>query len=312
MNTEVNIDWEKFITVDGNWVAKHLTQHQIETANKLTLRTYSIQYSGTKYETTALVEFVSNSLKKYILNEKEIKQLEERGIEPYRHALQYFGNRNPSSEGKFGELILYLLTEAILKVPLVVFKIPTNPNDQIKGGDGLFCGNYKNMPAILIGESKTWQSLNDALNDAFLSLDKLHNEYDHSALNYEYFVAKKNIRVDLSKEEIDYLYDCFTPGSEAYKKRILVHPVLIIYNDDRISTIDASDNKDGESKIKILIEEKLPEYLSKLETLCKNHKEVAEVYLDFFFMPLKSVDSFRQALYQALHGAEWRPKLKTE
>ncbi len=306
----MNIDWQKFITVDGNWVTKHLSEHQIKSANKVVLRTYSVQFSGTRYETNALVEFIISSIKKYVLSEKEIKKLEERGIEPFLHARQYFGNKNPTTDGKYGELILYLLTEAILKVPMVVFKIPTNANDQIKGADGVFCGNYNDLPAVLIGESKTWSSLSAALTDAFKSLNKLYVETDQTALNYEYFVSKKNIRADMSVEELDYLYDCFTPGTEGYKNRVKVHPVLIMYDDDKIQEINATDNKNAEEKMKALVESKLDDHVSSITSLCAKFKDVSEVYLDFFFIPLKSVDSFRHVLYTALHGVEWRPEPK--
>ncbi len=304
----MKIDWEKFITVDGGWVAEHLTEHTIIEEGKLIIRTYSIQFTGTKYDTNSFAQFIAASIQKYVLNDKEIERIKKAKLEPFIYALQYFGNKNPTYDGKYGELVLYLLTEAVLKVPMVIFKLPTNPNDQIKGGDGLFCGDYKGLPAILIGEAKTWSSFKDALKDAFVSLDKFYKEYEYSALNYELFVATKNIRIDLSKEELDYIYQCFIPSTQEHKARVKVHPVLIIYDDENIDGINALNNQDGENKIKEIINQNLNSYASNVKELCKEFREVSEVYLDFFFIPMKSVDDFKHLLYKTFHSVEWRPK----
>jgi len=304
------IDWEKFISVESSWVPRLLTEHEIRKDSKVFLRIYSLKFSGQKYETSAFANFVISSIKKYVLSADDIANLIEKGEEPFLRARDYFGDIDPAADGKYGELILYLFTEAILKVPLIAFKIPTNSNDQVKGGDGIFCGNYNDRPAIFIGESKTWQKLNDALVDAFKSIDKLYKPDNPSPAIYEYFVAKKNLRRDLSKEELDYIYNCFSPGTTEYAERNKVHPILIVYDDERIKEINAEDQSDGEIKIKKLINEKIDDYLALIKSLVKKYAEVGEVNLDFFLVPLKSVEDFKKTLYRILHGSDWRPKSK--
>lgn len=304
----LKIDWEKFISVDSSWVSKLLLEHESKEESKMLVRIYSLQFSGQKYETVAFAQFIINSIKKYVLSENEIKTLEKNGQEAFIKAREYFGDVDPTYDGKYGELILYLFTEAILKVPLIAFKIPTNPNDQIKGGDGFFCGDYKGNPAILVGEAKTWGGLNQALTDAFKSLDKLYNTTDSTPLTYEYFVAKRSIRADLSQNELDYVFNCLTPGTTEYMERNKVHPVLIVYDDEGLNEISATDKADGDDKLKKLFKSKIDEYKNSILKVRSKYKEVADVTLDFFLIPLKSVDDFKKALYKLLHGADWRPK----
>lgn len=304
------IEWDKFISVDSNWVAKLLLEHKTSEEPKLVMRIYSLQFSGQRYETTAFVHHFVNSIKKYVLSEKEIQALEKNGEEPFVKAREFFGDVDPTFDGKYGELILYLMTEAVLKVPLIAYKMPTNPNDQIKGGDGVFCGDYKGDPSILIGEAKTWGNLNSALTDAFKSLNKLYDNSDSTPTSYEYFVAKRNLRADLSKDELDYIYNCLTPGTKEYMARNKVHPVLIMYDEEGVAKINATNKEDGEAKLKKLFEEKLDQYKNSISKLCETFKEVSSVNLDFFLIPLNSVDDFKKALYKVLHGTDWKPTQK--
>ena len=299
----MNIDWQKFITVDEGWVVDFLSIHKLKNERKLILRTYSVRFKSAKYDTTELVAFVKNSIENYVYNEREKESIRRNGGDVLETAMQYFGEIDPTYDGRFGELILYLLVESVLKIPMLVFKIPLSPNDQVKGSDGIFVGNYKDQPAILIGEAKTWGDLGGALNSAFISLNRFHTE-EKKVLKDEYFVANKSLRLDqltLTREELDYIYDCFYLGSEVNKKREIVHPVLIIYDDNRIDTINKTDPNDSNAELKKLIEDRLNEQFTTLKALCNKFPNVAAVSLDFFFIPLKSVDSFRKELYTAIH-----------
>ena len=51
---------------------------------------------------------------KIIIDEKDIKELIEDGYEPSDKALSYFGDIDPLTDGRYGELILYLFTNTEL------------------------------------------------------------------------------------------------------------------------------------------------------------------------------------------------------
>lgn len=299
------IDWSRLITAESGWTEKFLKSHTLKNDEKFVLRTYSIKVEDTEFSSKSLVGFIKDSIKGYILTPKEIEYEEKNGNDPFKYALNYFGKINPTYDGKYGELILYLLVESVLKIPMVVLKIPSNSNDQIKGSDGVFCGDYDGMPAILLGESKTWKNLNLALDDAFKSLDKL---YTGAKLGQEYFVAKKSIReLNLSQEELDYMYNSFSPGNAIYESLKKVHPVLIVYsNADFKIEGKKTSIQTIESMIQEIVEKKLEENVTRIKSLCETYKEVSKIHLDFFFIPVKSVDRLRKDLYKAFHGEEWK------
>ena len=84
------------------------------------------------------------------------------------------------TSGEAGEVLLYLLCECILEAPQMVAKmeLKTNPRDEIKGSDGIHMKWHEDDSTldVYFGESKVWQSLSSALDDAFDSIDRFHAE----------------------------------------------------------------------------------------------------------------------------------------
>lgn len=307
----MEIDWQRFITVEDGWVAKLLNMHPIQKNDKLMLRTYTVKFTGIKYDTAEFIEYIKTSIKNYVLNQQYLNSITEKNGDPFEEALIYFGEgSNPTNDGKYGELILYLLTEAILKIPMIVLKIPTGDNMQQHGADGIFCGNYEGLPAILFGESKTVADLNTAINSAFQSLHRFHDPTKIATVKYELFVAKSmvNTRLDLTKEELDYLYDCLTISGESYENRVKVHPVLIIYDNNRIANITEQDQSTSELKLAKIIENTLQDNMKCLKDKLSQYSDMGTAYLDFFFIPLEDVNKFRHDLYKALHGKCWQDR----
>ncbi len=305
-----NIDWDKFISVEKDWSNKLLFQHTLKEDGSLVLRTFSISFSG-ENSIEKLIEFIKTAIKKYVLTEKEIAFYEGQGVDPSDHALQYFSKINPSKDGKYGELILYMLVEDILRVPMVVFKIPTSVKDQVKGSDGVFIGNYKNQPAILLGESKTWKNLEKALKNAFASLNRFYENSD--AIKNEFFVASKSIKEkNLSEEDLNFIWKCLTTDSDEYKNRLKVHPVLIVYDSKEILEALGGKPEEIENKVKEAVENSIQGSLAEIKKLCSEFKDVAKANLDFFLIPVDNLTKFRNSLYKSFHGEEWKPKKKQQ
>jgi hypothetical protein len=304
----MNIDWKKFITVDENWASKQLTEHTSASENKLVLRTHSIKYSGNKYGTKEFIDSLKDSITAYVLDQRVIDATKKAGGDPLKDALSFFGEVNPSKDGKYGELILYLLTESILKVPMIAFKITSSPKDQVKGADGIFCGDYNGMPSILIGEAKTWGDLGGAITSAFDSLNRFHEEKGKDTLNYEYLVAKLSSRMNrigLSEDELNHVINCLTIGSDENKLRTIVHPVLIIYDDKKINELEHVDDNDAEEKLKQLISANIEKNLKKIKDRFSSFQKVSEMHLDFFFIPVNDIDQFRNDIFTSIHNITW-------
>ncbi|WP_430929826.1 Hachiman antiphage defense system protein HamA [Pseudomonas aeruginosa] len=94
----------------------------------------------------ALADHLSSSIKSYIFDQQQLAALKEEDTSAYKRTSSFFGNTKPVVDGKYGELMLYMLFEAVLKTPMAPHKLQlmTNINNQVKGGDGIFSGKYAN------------------------------------------------------------------------------------------------------------------------------------------------------------------------
>ncbi|MCT3699007.1 DUF1837 domain-containing protein [Elizabethkingia anophelis] len=321
----MGIDWKKKIKIDNEWVSRQLINHFSNKKLKITVRGYTPKSMGTKFSCDSLIEELGFMLPDYVHTEadkeKTLKQLiskydEETGrkrldVALLKDAQTFFGKKDPSTDGKYGELLLFALTESILKSKMVAHKIKglSNPKDQVKGGDGIFLGNYEInngefTQAILIGESKIMKGFSDCIDDAYDSLNRFHDPITQSEFNaVEYLVASNTMFIDKSDLDYDEVYDLLTPGTNAFKKQIMVHPILIMYNTAKIDTIErnAKDNSDFELMMKDFMEKEKSEFIKKIEDKMKAFPNIEKVYVDFFIFPFNNIDFFRNGMYYNIH-----------
>ncbi|MFN0188435.1 MAG: Hachiman antiphage defense system protein HamA, partial [Bacteroidia bacterium] len=189
----------------------------------------------------------------------------------------------------------------------------SNSRDQIKGGDGIFLGNYEIEkgifePAIFIGESKIMQKLSDCIDQALGSINRFHAPETQAEFNnMEFIVANKTLFVDEKDIDYDKIYEMLTPGSDIFKSQILVHPILIMYNTKSIARLEisAKNNHELELKIKEYIESKKDELLEKINKKLLTFPHIGKVYVDFFCFPFNNIDNFRNGMYFNIHKVSY-------
>lgn len=307
-------DWEKHLTVNTKWVDKFF--HQVPGVGdfKVNARALSIKFSGTKQECLPLADHLSNSIESYVFDQQQLAVFREEGVPAYKRASSFFGNTNPVVDGKYGELILYMLVEAILKTPMVSHKLQllTNVNDQVKGGDGIFFGKYANHISILIGESKIHQRLQGALADSMMSVDRFNKDYAASSMEHELFIARSNVSKNFSLEQAKKIYEAFKPGTEEYQACNRVHPVLLVYDCSKIDEIEiqASGKAHAEELVKEWIAEHAKEVLENIKSGFSSYPDLRKVYLDFFLVPMSNVGTFKKTLFKSIHGIEFKEPVK--
>lgn len=301
------MNWIELLQVDEAWISTLLNSHVTHRKNKVVTRVYTLKFAGTEYSHNVLAQELSYVLHKYVFCDKEIKKIGE--ARALKKAEKTFGDKDPSKSGKYGELMLFTLVEAILKCPMVASKIPTSFNDEVKGGDGIFLGEYNYSetdlhPAILIGESKIWKGFSDSVEDSLKSISRFHNNVTSAKfLEQEFLVAKKGLFHD-GALDFEYVYNCLTPGAKEYGERIMVHPTLIVYETAKIKKIEkeARIPVEAENALKEVITREKEHYIKVIEEKLKLHPELDPIYLDFFIIPLKDVDAFRQEVYNQIHS----------
>lgn len=305
-----SIDWSCLKSGNHQWVKEHLKEHPIIEDGKSVTRLFSVDFSGTQQDLTALVDSIADSIEHYVFDKKQRERFDKRGINAFRKAVSFFGETNPDMDGKYGELLLYILAESILNTPLVSHKISllTNQNDQVKGGDGIFFGEYRDELTILIGESKIHQSFSGALDSSLDSLDRFHQNYTTNNLSHELFIARSNISENFNIDQLESLFDAFTPGTAEYKICNKAHPVLLVFESKEISKIERkSKNKaDAEVLFSNWAKERVRKSCDLIKTKIENYSELEKIYLDVFLLPMNNVSSFKRSLYKAIHGVDYK------
>lgn len=308
MEKQNGLDWVKLVRIDSKWIDTFLLTHGTSSKRKVRTRAYSLRFDGTRENMLGLVEFMVDRVKQFVFSDFEIKEFEKGGQEPWRKAAQYLGNRDPSKEGKYGELLLFLLVEAVLNTPMIAHKIRSlsDYNDQVKGSDGVFFGLYRNRISLLFGESKMYQDRSQAMREAFQSISKFYDKpgWDKE-IKSELFVARQNLSKDLSPRQIESLLKVLDIQSKEYQTTNKVHPILIVYDEEEIPEIEkkCTCKDDGErlvhDTLSGLAKDMMPTILEKLNS---DSKSLEKIYLDFFFLPVSSVCAFRELLYNSIHN----------
>lgn len=259
------------IQINRRWVDEELISHLTEKiGEKVNMRVYTVMPSSTQMDYLSLSNFLAKIIPHYVYSikeiEKDITRQQKRNEAAIRKAnpklqeadvLRIVSDESERVEretwsqifnqsriffrkkgenyigGKYGELLLFALVESVLGCKMIAHKIKhlTNVNDEIKGSDGVFLGDYNDEKAIMFGESKIMQSLSGAIVDALESINRYHNDPE-SAHNrsHELIIAREDIdKYDLDGVDIDELYDRLDPETETYRSQILVHPIILMY-----------------------------------------------------------------------------------
>ncbi|CAI2139460.1 Domain of uncharacterised function (DUF1837) [Serratia quinivorans] len=309
-----SIDWPKLIVSNHGWIEKHLHVHPINSEKKITARFFTVPYAGLNQEILTLAGKIADSIEHYVFDEASLEEMRKDGITPFRKAAEFFGDTNPIVDGKYGELILYALSEFVLKTPMVTHKITslTNVNDQVKGGDGIFFGDYGGQLSILVGESKIYSDFSQALESAFDSLNRFNAAYSGSALSHEMFIARSNISSNFDIATLDLIYKAFTPGSDLYNECVKTHPVLIIFQDEYLEQIEVNSmtKLEAEKLFSAWLETKKDEICQVISKKYKRYPKMASYLLDFFLIPMTDVSHFKKTLYKSIHAIEFKEPVK--
>lgn len=307
------MNWKELLQIDDQWLTDFLNEHPIYEKHKIKMRGYSVKFSGNLYSFTGLAEYLSQKIPEFVYSKSDIEELGER--KAILNAIKYFGQKDPVTDGKYGELFLFMLVESVLKCPMIAYKIQalSNFKDQVKGGDGIFLGEYEfnsdtTVKACLIGESKIMTTYASGLNDALSSLDRFYDKYTSGQFETtEYMVAKKNIANNLDCD-IDYLYNSLTPGTPEFSENTIVHPIFLMYDTKKISSIEeeAINSCQAESLMKDYFITEGKRQFKQIQDKIEKWPNLKRVILDFFIIPSNDVEKFRNDVYYQIHGTPFQ------
>lgn len=299
-------EWEELCRINPMWIVKYLIDHEKTQDEKVITRVFSLAFAGTQENLGGFASYLINQIPYFVFSKTEINAYNLSGKWPWREAVHYFGDVKSVTDGRYGELILFLLVESILKTPMIAHKIraTSSPQVQVKGSDGVFFGSYLGQESLLLGESKVMKDDNSGINAALSSINRFYNSAEaHSYIKQELIVARSNISNDLTPEQIMYLSNVLDPDSERYQYVNLVHPVLIVYDEDKIKDIEQNcmNKLEGEKLICEFMKDESSTFIKRIKIKLKKLDELDKIYIDFFFIAMKDVTMFKELMYEEIH-----------
>ncbi len=257
-----------------------------------------------------LIEFIFERILDYAIPKKDIDE-----------AYQYSRDTNSSSKivrlqniartlfthlkktGEGGEILLYILTLEVLKIPQLISKMSLKTNGEMhyQGSDGIHF-NYDKLNGNLNlywGESKMYAQLSTAINKCFESLNGFLNDpYSYnSTQERDISLFTKNIHDNINDPKFEKLIvEYFDKDNE--KSNNLVYKGICFIGYDLKSYKELNKSKTLDD-IKKEIEKGLENNHKLLSNSIKKHKlESKEIHV--FLIPFPSVSEFRKEFLKTL------------
>lgn len=296
-----HVNWSKLLKVDPIKFKEWFNLIEKKKVKGLKVKFYSLKFRKDEPDYEGFIRYMYEEVETYVFDDKEIKEIRDDGDNPQQKALSYFGDINPTSDGSYGELILYLFVEAVLRTPLVVHKVSQtySDNEQVKGSDGIFIGKINNKTTLLIGESKMRNNFNKCVSDTLESLFRYIDKPE--AIDRELAVAKKHLSKDLDNLDqgtLDLIYQSFRTKQPEFRKYELCYPAFLMYKENKINEMITERLPN--------IEREINNYLAsqkkkRVNYISNSLPDLKDITLEFFMMPVKNVNDFRKLCYDIFH-----------
>ncbi|MGV7105833.1 HamA C-terminal domain-containing protein [Flavobacterium sp. U410] len=300
-----DINWEKLLKVNRDIFFNLFSlNEEVAISDEVKIKFYSLKYNDNGLDDLDFINHLYEAAVHYVFDEKDIKELIEDGYEPTDKALSYFGDIDPLTDGRYGELILYLFIEAVLQTPMIVHKISQtyNNNDQVKGSDGLFIGNINGQATLLLGESKMKNNFNACAGEALDSLKRYIN--NPQSIDRELEVAKKHLSRDLNnldENDLDLIYQSLRTKQIEFQEYNICYPAFLMYKEGKIKEIISRNILEIEKQVLIFLNSIIERRSNYIKA---SLPEINNITFEFFMMPVDDVSSFREKCYSVFHNGK--------
>ncbi len=216
-----------------------------------------------------------------------------------REAKDLFTKIKTTGEG--GELLLYALLEIALGIPQILCKMPlkTNPQVHYHGVDGVHARALADGKlAVYWGEAKMYADANAAIDAALKSLAPLLLDTGDGAAQRDILLLRDH--VDTGDDDLNAaLVRYFTEDTAEASQLVVRGACLVGFSMDPYADPLSVDG----GSVKTEVMDAMASWHDRLGKAIKNEKLVA-FELEVFFVPLPSVQDFRNQLLERLGLAE--------
>jgi hypothetical protein len=277
----------RYIFQGGEW----------EPDDHLKVSMYCIKPAPDSLDENAFIDFLGDNYPYLVMPKDDVEEIKY----PFREAQKRADFKEDSRyDGKLGELVLFVLVDALLSLPLVCHKLGQmhEPVQDQKGADALFYGIHAGSESLGIGEAKIYTDLNSGINESLESTDRFHGSEGAAKTRHELKIAKNNVSKNLDPEQISRLINVFSGHRTQYSH---LHPIFIGYEAEWLKEKQKECGGSDELKSEIMEEIEESGVQEDIEEKIESEYSNLEKYeLVFLMMPLEDVDVFREKLQEKI------------
>ena len=253
-----------------------------------------------------LIEYIDTRIVDYAIPKKEIDEAgsyynntgsTRKILELQKKAENLFTDLKNTGEG--GEILLYILTQDILKLPQLISKMSLKTSGKLhyQGADGIhfqYNETTKNLE-LYWAESKMYKDLNTAITRCFESIKGflLDPQSYTSTQERDIDLITSNIHQNINNEELEnVLLTFFDKDSELSNNLVYKGICFIGFDYDKYPTKDDITKTTNDIKNAILAE--YDNWHNTLGEKIKMHINLDKKEIHIFLMPFPSVEDFRK------------------
>lgn len=253
-----------------------------------------------------LIEYIDTRIVDYAIPKKEIDEAgsdynntgsTRKILELQKKAENLFTDLKNTGEG--GEILLYILTQDILKLPQLISKMSLKTSGKLhyQGADGIhfqYNETTKNLE-LYWAESKMYKDLNTAISKCFESIKGflLDPQGYTSTQERDIDLITSNIHQNINNEELEnVLLTFFDKDSELSNNLVYKGICFIGFDYDKYPKKDDITKTTNDIKNAILAE--YDNWHNTLGKKIKKHINLDKKEIHIFLMPFPSVEDFRK------------------
>lgn len=290
---------------DGFKIFNKVSEEEFDVVNKNYLRMFMLNTENKLFNYDEMYDFILQNITQYVFSRKKMVDIERNPAKQKTIILDALAdlksiknNDDKGAGGELGEILLYLFLEQDMHAPKLFSKVElkTNPEDYIKGSDGIHFKFRTNNDGVkilqlVIGEAKIKNELEEGINEVFKSINKYLTENIQDRNLMDTHLMDQLVDKDeamLIKEYITAL---------PRKKKETIFGVFIGYSVKYSGFADTNDVYD-----KKVIEENIKQVLN-----CKNYiinkinsYNVSNYEFNFYFLPFHNAARDRKVIMRSL------------
>jgi len=289
--------WSNATLIDQSELLDYIFEGGSWNKDGLDVSVYCIKPAPGSIDEAGFIEFLKDQYPYFVMPKEEVEAKDYALHEAQRRA---DFDEDSRYDGKLGELILFVLVDALLELPLVCHKLGLmqEPVQDQKGADALFYGLHDGQESLGVGEAKIYGNPDQGIDSALDSTARFHGAEGAAKTRHELIVARNNLSENLKPGQRERLLEVFFDRRTRFKH---VHPVFLGYQAEWLTEMqkECSEAKELEDAIIDELESSgIEEDVH--ETLESEYSNLQKHQIEFLMLPLEDVDDFREKLQEAI------------